>query len=149
MRKQSGKVRLVNRCSESHSELIVAIFKIETRWPGFSLFDPVIHMTQKVTHLTWICGLTWHDLNPDVMITSAHMHVYHYPLFENGAKRGLWTIASCWKDVGNFQHQYLSELLVNVYSYCLMVKVCLVVVCIWKPAFLKCSHKCDLASKTC
>ena len=30
----------------------------------------------------------------------------------------------------NFQHQYLPELLVNVYSYYVMVKVCLAVVCI-------------------
>ena len=27
-------------------------------------------------------------------------------------------------------HQYLAELLVNVYSYCLMVKVCLAIVCV-------------------
>ena len=31
--------------------------------------------------------------------------------------------------MGNFQHQYLPELLVSVYSYCLMVKVCLAVAC--------------------
>ena len=33
-------------------------------------------------------------------------------------------------NLGNFQHQYLPELLVNVYSYCVMVKVCLSVVCV-------------------
>ena len=92
----------------------------------------------------WI-DLTW--FKPWCDDNKAHMHVYHYPLFENGTKRGLWAIASCRKDVGNFQHQYLPELLVNVYSCCLMVKVCLAVVYVWKPAFLKSSHKCDLASK--
>ena len=34
------------------------------------------------------------------------------------------------KAAGNFQHQYLPELLVNVYVYRLMVKVCLAVVCV-------------------
>ena len=32
--------------------------------------------------------------------------------------------------VGNFQYQYLAELLANVYSYCLMVKVRLDVMCV-------------------
>ena len=34
------------------------------------------------------------------------------------------------KQPRHFQHQYLSELLVNVYSYRLMVKMCLAVVCV-------------------
>ena len=41
--------------------------------------------------------------------------------------------------LGNFQHQHLSELLVNVYSYCLMVKSVLML-CASKVAFLKSGH---------
>ena len=37
---------------------------------------------------------------------------------------------------GNFQHQYLAELFVNMYSYCLMVKS----VSCWKPPFLRFGH---------
>ena len=32
--------------------------------------------------------------------------------------------------MGKFQYQYLPELLANVYSYCLMVKACLAVMCV-------------------
>ena len=44
------------------------------------------------------------------------------------------------KQLGNFQHHYLPQLLVNVYSYCLMLKVCLAVVYICKVDFLKSGH---------
>ena len=37
--------------------------------------------------------------------------------------------------LGNFHHQYLPELLVNVYSYRLMVK-CVLLLCVWKLNFL-------------
>ena len=40
--------------------------------------------------------------------------------------------------LGNFQYQYLPKLLVNVYSYCLMVKSVLLYA--WKQAFLKSGH---------
>ena len=33
-------------------------------------------------------------------------------------------------NLGNFLHQYLPELLVNVYSYHVIMKVCLAVVCV-------------------
>ena len=42
---------------------------------------------------------------------------------------------------GNFQYQYLAELLVNVYSYYLMVeKKHVLLLCTWKPAFLRSGH---------
>ena len=44
---------------------------------------------------------------------------------------------------GNLHHQYLAELLLNVYSYYVMVKslfCCYVYTCILKPAFVKSSH---------
>ena len=41
-------------------------------------------------------------------------------------------------NLDNFQHQYLPELLVNVYSYHLMVKS--VLLCVWKVDFLKLDH---------
>ena len=49
-----------------------------------------------------------------------------------------WALVGIWQasetnhiknSLVNFQHQYLAELLTNVYSYCLMVKVCVAVVC--------------------
>ena len=47
-----------------------------------------------------------------------------------------------WSSLGNFQHWYLLELLVNMYSYHLMVKnvSCCHTVCAWKVAFLKSGH---------
>ena len=41
---------------------------------------------------------------------------------------------------GNFQHQYMPQLLVNVYSYRLMVKKCVLLLCAWKASFLKSGH---------
>ena len=42
-------------------------------------------------------------------------------------------------NLGNFQHQYLPEILVNVYSYHVIVKVCHTVVCM-KAGFPQSSH---------
>ena len=47
--------------------------------------------------------------------------------------------------LGNFHYQYMAELLVNVYSYCLMVK-CVLLLCVWKPGFLKSGHNLSLIS---
>ena len=42
---------------------------------------------------------------------------------------------------GNFQHQYLPKLLINVYSYHLFDgEKCVLLLCVWKPAFLKYGH---------
>ena len=46
--------------------------------------------------------------------------------------------------LGNFQHRYLSELLVNMYNCHVMVKSvpCYCVCgCVWRPAFINSSHK--------
>ena len=45
--------------------------------------------------VNYFCGFC----NYRLVITSAHMHAYHYPLLESGMKTGLSTIALCRKDI--------------------------------------------------
>ena len=42
--------------------------------------------------------------------------------------------------LGNFQHQYLPELLVNMYSHHFDGEKCVLLLCAWKVAFLKSCH---------
>ena len=75
------------------------------------------------------CG----ELQPAVCLSRGNIAIWRRPEHS-------WTSSP-----GNFQHRYLPELLVNVYSYHLMVNsVSWCCVCVWKVAFLKSGHICLL-----
>ena len=68
-----------------------------------------------------------------------------------GHLKAIWALVDVWQasetshsksSQGNFQHQYLPELLVKVYSYPLVVKKCVLLLCAWKASFLKSGHIC-------
>ena len=82
------------------------------------------------------------QLNPWPNSSASHVANYSWLLLAKGMCSHLkvtWALMDIWQasetshsksSPGNFQHQYLPELLVNVYSYRLMVKVCFAVVCV-------------------
>ena len=59
-----------------------------------SLFNIETFTKETGTKVGCFAGFCHHRL----MTMSAHMHAYHYPLFESGTKTGLRMIAFCRKD---------------------------------------------------
>ena len=94
----------------------------------------VFTKTSQMACIGVIFTSTYHtkQLNPWPRPNSSASHVVNYsqlsacqgdmqPFEGDPYTRGRLTSHSK-SSLGNFQHQYLAELLVNVYSYCLMVK---------------------------
>ena len=72
------------------------------------------------------CG----ELQPAVCLPRGYAAIWRQPVHSWHVWQASETSHSK-SNPGNFQHQYLAELLVNVYSYCLMVKsVSFAVVCV-------------------
>ena len=89
--------------------------------------------TSQMASIGVIFTSTYHtkQLNPSPNSSASHVVNYSQlsacqgdiqPFEGDQYTRGRLTSLRNKSSLGNFQHQYLAELLVNVYSYCLMVK---------------------------
>ena len=105
--KVAGKHYIFSKSSQMASIGVIFTFTYHTKqlnpWPNSS--------ASRVVNYSWLSACQG-EMQPFESDPDTRGHLHDKPQKQATAKAAR----------GNFQHQYLAELLVTVYSYCLMVK---------------------------